>query len=66
MAEWAKKNGFVITYTERRWYWKGPFWGYNHLAVYRIRVRDSEGNEREGWLCIENIFHGFDTEVRWS
>jgi hypothetical protein len=66
IAEWAEMNGVVILATERRRFWKGPFFAHNGLVVYRIRVRDSEGHEREGWLCIANFLFGLDTEVRWS
>ena len=65
IADWAKKNGVVVV-AERRRFWKGPFFSLGGLVVYRIRVRDGKGQEKERWLCIENFLHGYDTEVKWS
>ena len=66
MAAWAKKNAVVIVSAKRRWILTGPYWLYRWPVVYRIRVCDAAGKERDGWLCIEAPPYGVDMEVKWS
>ena len=64
---WAKKSGVLILTAERRLFLKGPFWAQRGGAVYRVRVRDSRQEERDGWLRLQYALFGQDSEeIRWS
>lgn len=65
MAEWARNNTVELVSTQRRLFWRGPYFARRGPAVYRVRIRDAAGKEKDGWIGI--VFHipGFDTEVEW-
>jgi hypothetical protein len=71
VRRWADDNGFRILAAKFRYFSKGPFtWKLSHRGqeVYHVRVRDTEGRERSGWLrCTDvSLFSGDKTEVIWE
>ena len=66
LRQWAEKKGFDILAAERRLVLKGPFFGSRWEPVYRIRIRDKEGQEKIGWICFENFFNGSGTVTKWD
>ncbi len=67
---WARKNGFEILHTERRWEGHGPFseMGRAQVLLY-ARVRDDYGRVREVYARIFGRITGILTsriEIRWA
>jgi hypothetical protein len=51
LNKWADENHFELLHAEHRIFRKGPFpWSSRQQVVYRVRVRDDQGREREGWV----------------
>ena len=67
---WADENGYQILSAQYRFFSRGPFLVSNRTqVVYRVSVRDGQGNIREGWVRFINSFYKtFDGkyEVRWE
>jgi hypothetical protein len=71
LEQWADANGFEILHSEHRNFFRGPFFWTASKAqsVYYVRVRDSKGVERSGWVSCGGWFLGCVTdeaEVRWE
>jgi len=74
LGDWATKGGFQVLSFERKYLiGTGPFkWWTNsrNQIIYRIRVRDSAGKERSGWLRCGSYMAGVlfskEAEVRWD
>jgi hypothetical protein len=71
LEKWAAKNGFQIVQSKLRWLAKGPysFRSSRTQTVYRIRVRESQGRERAGWVRCGGPILGLltgDVEVTWD
>ena len=66
---WAATNGFKILQSEQC---SGPYpwWLSNNRPVFRVRVRDRNGEERCGWArCgsfLGGVLFGNRVEVRWE
>ena len=71
LERWAEDNGFEILERKNRFFFRGPFsWTTARgQMVYRVRVRDSHGNERTGWVKCGGWFWGLmsdNPEVWWD
>ena len=71
VRRWANDHGFRILHSEFRYFSKGPFtWKLSHRGqeVYRVRIRDQEGQERSAWLRCTSVSFVTDdkTEVIWD
>ena len=71
LERWADEHGFEIVRSEHRHFLRGPFfWTTSRgQTVYYVRVRDSKGTERSGWVRCGGWFVGLMTdkaEVRWE
>jgi hypothetical protein len=51
LDDWAAKSGFELISAERRSFRRGPFFFFTSedQEVYRITVRDQDGQTREGY-----------------
>jgi hypothetical protein len=53
LNKWATDNHFQLLHAEHRMFRKGPFlWSSRQQVVYRVRVRDDQSREREGWVRV--------------
>ena len=51
IANWAEDQGYRILHAEQRAFRRGPFgWSSKGQTVWRVRLRDEQGREREGWV----------------
>jgi len=70
LNEWARSNSLEITQAQYRVFRKGPFcWSARGQTVYRVRVVEKSGLEREGWVRCGSFWGGVMTdkvEVRWD
>ena len=60
LERWADENGYEILESEYRNLFKGPFffWSSEDQTVYRVKVRDREGQVRSGWVRCGGWFLG--------
>lgn len=68
---WAADHGYRILDAENRWFRRGPFFWTSGKGqtVYRIMVRDRDGDTREGWARCGSYWMGLlsdQVEVRWD
>jgi len=70
LKEWAEKNRYDIIHAEYRLFCKGPFmWSSRGQAIYRVEIRDAQGNERKGWVRFGSWVLGVASdkvEVKWD
>ena len=70
LTEWARSNSLEIIEAQYRAFRKGPFvWSARGQTVYRVRVLEKGGLEREGWVRCGSFWGGVMTdhvEVRWD
>jgi len=71
LEQWAEQHGFEILHSEYRNLLRGPFFWTTSKGqtVYYVKVRDSHGAERSGWVRCGGWFLGLMTdkaEVRWE
>ncbi len=70
LQRWAETNGYELCHKEPKLLFKGPFfWSTKSQAVYRVTVRDPEGNQRNGWVLLGTILQGVfgdKAQVRWD
>jgi hypothetical protein len=74
LRAWAAEGGFrIIRFQKTNITGRGPFnWWTNgrHQIIYHIRVRDSEGRERSGWVRCGSYLGGIlfsnKAEVKWE
>ena len=76
IADWADKEGLNVVFAKQRYVRTGPFFyrfgnsGFRtRRHVFRITVKDREGEERCGWLRLEGWGLGVscgDMEVIWD
>jgi hypothetical protein len=52
LQNWAARSGYRIIHYERRRFFMGPFFWlhYKGQVIFRVKVRDSNGKERWGWV----------------
>jgi hypothetical protein len=67
---WAQGHGYEIVEAEHRLFRKGPYmWSARGQAIYRVRVRDPAGVERQGWVRCGTWWGGVfanKVESRWD
>ena len=69
---WAADNGYELLHGEYRLQSQGPFSGTAVSArqpVFYVKVRDSAGALRSGWVRFSRRFWGLlsgRTEVKWE
>jgi hypothetical protein len=71
LQQWATANGYAVLYAQPRNFRRGPLlWkSSKNQAVYFIKVRDQEGRERSGWLCLGSFWTGLfsnKAKVKWE
>ena len=70
LKRWAKENGYEFTHVEHRMFRKGPFvFSSRGQSVYRVEVRDEQGQVRKGWVRCGSWWAGVlgdQVEVRWD
>jgi len=70
LSEWARSNRLEVVQAQFRPFRKGPFfWSGRSQTVYRVRVLDNSGAEREGWVRCGTFWAGVlsdKVEVRWD
>lgn len=71
LDHWAESNGYEILASERRWFFRGPFFWTTSRGqeVYYVTVRTPDGQERRGWVRCGNWFLGIlvnQAKVRWE
>ena len=71
LEKWAEVNEYEILHSENRHFFRGPFFLNmdKRSYVYRLRVRDAEGQERSGWLmcrAVDRDFFSDVEDVRWD
>jgi hypothetical protein len=69
--EWASHEGLEVVSKSVCWFWPGPFWfrTSRNQVVYRVRVRDQEGQEYSGYIRLGNWFLGLwidEVAVEWD
>jgi hypothetical protein len=52
LKKWADQSGYHILDRTHRFFFRGPFFSTSTggQAVYRVRVEDREGRQRQGWV----------------
>ena len=68
---WAKAGAMEIVSAERRYLRAGPFtFNYSReQVVFRVIVKDQEGVQRAGWICVGGGLRGVwsdKTKVIWD
>jgi hypothetical protein len=65
LQRWAEENGYTLISSEYRWLARGPYWWRTNKGqtVYRIEVRDANGNHRSGWARCGGWFFGLLSDV---
>ena len=69
LDEWARANGITLESKELDVFrWRGPFGMRGRwTSVFRIRGRSAQGQVRDGWVCMNNVFvWGGAPDVRWD
>lgn len=71
LEQWAAENNYRILSSEYRNLVRGPFFWTTSKGqtVYRVRVQDSTGRVRDGWVRCGGWFIGLlsdQVQVRWD
>ena len=70
LHKWVSENRYDLLSAENRVFRKGPFmWSGKNQVVYRVQVRDEQGNERNGWVRCGHFFLGVlvdQVEAKWD
>lgn len=70
LRNWAKDAGYQLLLADVRLFRKGPFlWSSRSQVIYRVVVRDREGQTRVGWLRCGSWWQGVfadQVEVKWD
>ncbi len=71
LRRWAAGSGYEILQSERRWFFRGPFWWRTseHMEVFRVLVRDGTGRQRSGFVRVGGWFWGLWSDaakVEWD
>jgi len=66
LENWADENRYQLLHAEYRSIRKRPFlWSAKGQAVYRVEIRDEQGNNRKGWVrCGSWLLGVFANEVK--
>lgn len=67
---WAAEHEYELLSADLRPFLKGPFfWSSKGQTVYRVLVRDRQGQERAGWVRCGSWWLGLlsdQVEARWD
>jgi len=65
---WAEENDYELLGLERRAFHTGPFRWHSGRGVYRIAIKDHEGNIRGGWVRCGQLLRwsGMKIDARWD
>ena len=71
LEQWAAENSYRILSAEHRHLVRGPFFWTTSKGqtVYRVKVEDSSGRIREGWVRCGSWVFGLlsdKVQVRWD
>jgi hypothetical protein len=71
LTGWARDNGYEIVASERRWFFRGPFffWTGKGQEVYYVTVRTPDGQLHRGWVRCGGFWLGMlsdQADVRWD
>ena len=70
LKKWAEQSGYRIIDRSYRLFCCGPFfWSEKGQAVYRVRIEDREGQQRQGWVRFGSWWWGLWSErvdVLWD
>jgi hypothetical protein len=69
LGRWAKENGIEIVSSERRIFFKGPYFWRRSYTVYRVvgRSRSKDKESIVAWLDLHSPLFGKDwEEVSWG
>lgn len=71
LNQWAQANSYRIIESDRRSFFRGPyFWRASESqAVFRVTVQDNNGNTRRGWVRIGSYLFGLHSSqvgVTWD
>jgi len=70
LEKWANENRYQLLHAEYRSIRKRPFlWSAKGQAVYRVEIRDEQGNNRKGWVRCGNWLLGVfanEVKVKWD
>lgn len=56
LEQWAADHGTIIIEKELRFVRVGPFFFHKDRAVYRIHVRDHDGELKKAWVLVGSLF----------
>ena len=70
LEKWADENRYQLLHAEYRSIRKRPFlWSAKGQAVYRVEIRDEQGNNRQGWVRCGHWLLGVfadEVKVKWD
>jgi hypothetical protein len=71
IRDWAAREGLELVDKEYCWFWPGPFLFRKSKGqmVYRVRVRDADGQEYSGYVRLGGWFLGMwsdEVAVEWD
>jgi hypothetical protein len=70
LERWANENRYQLLHAEYRSVRKRPFlWSAKGQAVYRVEIRDEQGNNRQGWVRCGSWLLGVfadEVKVKWD
>ncbi|MBV8879394.1 MAG: hypothetical protein JO332_05500 [Planctomycetaceae bacterium] len=71
LRRWTSAQGFEILSHEECWFFRGPFFWTSSKGqkVYKVRLRDREGQLRRGYVRCGGYWLGLwseAVEVRWD
>jgi hypothetical protein len=70
LEKWANENQYQLLHAEYRSIRRRPFlWSAKGQAVYRVEIRDEQGNERTGWVRCGSWLLGVfadEVKVKWD
>ena len=70
LEKWANENQYQLLHAEYRSIRRRPFlWSAKGQAVYRVQIRDEQGNNRKGWVRCGSWLLGVfadEVKVKWD
>ena len=66
LEKWVRENRYELLHAEYRSIRRRPFlWSAKGQAVYRVEIRDEQGDRRKGWVrCGSWLLGVFADEVK--
>jgi hypothetical protein len=71
LKKWAEQSGYRIVDCSHRLFFRGPFYctSQGGQAVFRVRVEDREGRQKDGWVRFGSWWRGLwsdRVDVLWD